>query len=510
MGITNLLDRAVENWPANIALSYQGQAITYQTLRADVNSLAKSLMVLGLKKGDVLGVYLLSNPQFAMLYLACFRIGVIVSPMSFRLQADDLAYLIDYAKPSYIFSQSELLSVLLEARPDYQGWQLALLDKPAQSITKPYVLWDDLLESGTILDSEFPSIDAEDPATYFSTSGTTGQPKLVIHQHKQFLYNAEYHAQLLNITEQDVSLAPLAICFNLTFGHQFMAALYSGSTLELMPTFDPLKVLKRIQSKQITLLYMVPAMYSALLNCIPEAQLITHKLRSCIVAGEAVPLALHQKFKQVFGLYLSEGIGMSEALFYAINIRQGYKLGSQGPAVIGAEIKIMDEVGEKELALNEMGEIWIKSPTILTGYLNKPEQTQKALINGWLRTGDLGQLDSEAYMWFRGRINSLILHRGHRIAPIEIEAALYQHPDVLEAAVLGVKAANGDNNIIAYVVCKADSVNAPADIQKFVQRTLPDYKWPSLIIPLDNLPRGISNKIDRRRLQEMADKQNLV
>lgn len=504
MGISKLLDHAAKTWPNNMAIRYQDEIITYQDLQTQVNNLAQSLQAQGLKKGDVLAIYLLSNPQFAILYLACFKIGIIVMPLSFRLNNETLSYLIDYAKPKFIISQTDLITNLIKANPKHQNWQLCSLESESSS-TRPCLHWQGLIDQGKNLNKPFPPINDEDTATYFSTSGTSGAPKLVIHQHKHFLYNAEYHAKLLKYTEHDTTLAPLAICFNLPFGHQFMAALYTGACLELMPTFEPKQVLERIKSKQVSLLYMVTAMYNEVIKLIPANEQINHNLRACLIAGEAVPTALHQRFHQIFNLYLSEGIGMSEALFYAINIKQNYKLGSQGSEVTGAEIKIKEDGGEnpKELGPKQMGEIWIKSHTITKGYLDNPEQTKKSLIDGWLRTGDLGQLDDENYLWFRGRISQLISRDQYKISPTEIEAALYQNPDVLEAGIVGVNNKKGDQDIIAFVVSKA----RPEELLNFIKPKLETYKLPQNIVILEKLPKGISNKIDRQQLQTMANQQ---
>lgn len=468
MGIASLLDRAVEHWPQNVAVRYQDQSLSYKSLQQKVYDLAQTLMSMGLKKGDALAVYLFSNIEYVILYLACFRIGVIVMPMSFRLKTKDLAYLLDYAKPKLLVTQNELLS---EITP----------------LQHPFHLIANLMQKKPALKRDFPIVTPDDIATYFSTSGTTGLPKLVIHQHKSFMYNAEHHAALFKYSEKDITLAPLAICFNLTFGHQFMAALYSGACLELLAAFEPAQVLERIKSGEVTLVYMVAAMYSEVMKFVKEGETIHHQLRACVAGGEALPLAVHEKFKQIFGFYINEGIGMSEVLFYAINMNQGYKLGSQGKAVIGAEIKIESE------------EIWVKTPTLMTGYFNMPEKTKETLINGWMRTGDLGVMDDEGYLWFRGRISALMAVHGHKIAPIDIEAVFYQNPQVLEAAVF----ASG-HRIIAYVALLPNSkLNAEA-LKQFVGTHLEQYKVPDQITILEQLPKGISNKIDRKQLQERA------
>lgn len=504
MSLSKLLDQAVSTWPNNIAIRYQNQNISYRDLQEQSNALAQSFIEQGFKKGDVVAAFLLSNPQFVTLYMACFRVGIILMPISFRISQEGLSYLIDHAEPKLIVTQNELLDKVINCKFQHNDWQLCLLEPTTNNINKPTLLWSDLISQGKNLKHPWPTVNEDDTATYFSTSGTTGAPKIVIHKHKNFLYNAEYHAKLLNYTEHDVTLAPLAICFNLPFGHQFMAALYTGACLELLPTFDPQQVLARIKSNQVSLLYMVPAMYSEVMKLINSNEEIKSKLRACLVAGEAVPLALHQRFKNIFGFYLTEGIGMSEALFYAINTKQNYKLGSQGPAVIGAEIKIKKEGGEnpEELPNNQMGEIWIKSPTIMAGYLNNPEQTKKTLINGWLRTGDLAELDEEGYVWFRGRISQLIHKDHHKIAPIEIEAALYQNPAVIEAGVVGVK-----QTIVAYVVLLPNQKISETELLNFIKSKLDAYKLPQHIVILDKLPKGISNKIDRQQLQTLANQQ---
>lgn len=489
MGITTLLNRAVEKWPKNIAIRFQTQSLNYTELQKNVNALAQGLMHKGIKKGDIIGGYLLSNPEFAILYLACFRIGAIVLPMSFRLTGEKLAYLIDYAKPKLIISQDVLLSQLSAAKPIYQEWELCTLEQD----------WQNLLENNNVA-PPFPIIEEEAVATYFSTSGTTGFPKLAIHKHKNFIANAKNHALLFRYTEKDVTLAPLAICFNLTFGHQFMASLYSGATLELLATFEPSEVLKRISSGEVTLLYMVSAMYSEVIKLIGKAQPLTHKLRACVAGGESTSLATQQKFKSLFGFYINDGIGMTELLFYGMNMHPEQKPGSQGRAVKGAFIKIMNPQGDSPVTTGEMGEIWVRSEAMFAGYLDKPEQIAKTLIDGFVRTGDLGLLDEEDYLWFRGRISSLIHIQGQEVAPMEIEAAFYQYPDVLGAAVF-----QANQKIIAFVSLNSKTATSIAELKNFIAKHLEAFKIPDRIILLDALPKGISNKIDRLVLQEAAN-----
>jgi long-chain acyl-CoA synthetase len=502
--LSDLLSHAASCFPDNKAICFEGKSMSYIELEKSVSKLAKNLLHLGIKKGDVCSVFLYSNLEFCIFYFACFKIGAIVMPMSFRLKAEDLSYFIDYAKPKLILTQPELCHELEKNQASHKSWQLVMKDSLKKPAFKETVFLDDLLSLKPSKEYLYPDVGPDDVAAYFSTSGTTGLPKLVIFQHKQFLANAKNHARLLNYKQNDVTLAPLAICFNLPFGHQFLASLYSGACIELMATFDPQKVLEKIQSKNCTLLYMVSSMYSQVMKKIPENTLIDHTLRSCIVAGEAVPLAIHQRFKKLFGFFLTEGIGMSEALFYAINTKQGYKLGSQGPAVMGAKVKVCNEKKE-DLPKNTMGEIWIKSEMATAlGYLDHPVQTQKTLVDGWLKTGDLAVLDEEGYIWFCGRISSLIHKNGKKIAPMEIEAVFYQHPCVLEACVVGVTK-NEKVQIKAYIALRLSTSTDEKALYDFIKLHLDSEKIPDKIEFLDDLPKGISNKIDRSALQKMAD-----
>lgn len=503
--ITDLLSQASQCFDQSLALRLDERTLTFQELEENVSKLAQSLLHIGVKKGDVCAAYLFSNIEYCIFYLACFKIGAIVLPLSFRLKAVDLVYFIDYAKPILIISQQELIEELSQALSQHDQWDLLVIDSLNKHSFKKTFFWNDLLNKKHLKVLSFPNIGPEDIATYFSTSGTTGLPKLVIHQHKHFLANAENHAKLLGYKKDDVTLAPLAICFNLPFGHQFMASLYSGSCLELMPSFDPLKLLDKIKSKRCTLLYMVPSMYTQLLKHITDYTCIDHHLRACIVAGEAVPMALHEKFKEVFGLYLSEGIGMSEALFYAINIKQGYKLGSQGKSVIGSQVKVVDEEGHTA-AIGSIGEIWIKSEMATSlGYLNRPIQNKQILCDGWLKTGDLAKIDREGYIWFRGRISSFISKNGLKIAPMEIEAIFYKHPFVLEACCVGVSA-GGTVKIIAFISCKPNTTLESDKLIDYARQHLEAQACPDEIRFMDALPKGISNKIDRKTLQELAEK----
>lgn len=254
------------------------------------------------------------------------------------------------------------------------------------------------------------------------------------------------------------------------------------------------------------MLYMMPVMYNKLATLAATSPPpIANQLRLCVVAGDVTPSSVFKRFKTCFGLDLCEGLGMTETQVYALNPVSGNKkIGSVGIPIDTLQVEIHDEQN-RTLPDGKIGEIVVKGEVVTKGYLNNPQATAETFRDDWFLTGDLGCFDHEGYLWFKGRKKQIIIRGGSNISPQEVEEAFYQYPDVLEAAAVGVPDKILGERVKAYVVLKPGSTPiSETEIINFARQRLADYKVPESVEFLDELPKGITGKIDRRRLREQT------
>jgi long-chain acyl-CoA synthetase len=285
-----------------------------------------------------------------------------------------------------------------------------------------------------------------------------------------------------------------------------LAALRVGATLDILPRFDAHQVLDRIEQDSVTMLYMMPVMYHALVKLAETRAIrILNRLRLGIVAGDTTPFVVFEGFERCFGLELCEGIGMTETQMYTLNpLAEGKKLGSVGKPVPYQQVSVQNDQGGI-LGTGEVGEIAVKSEIVTGGYLNNPGATAESFRDGWFLTGDLGCFDEDGYLWFRGRRKQLIVHDGSNISPQEVEEVFYHHHVVSEVGVIGVPDVVEGENVQVFVALKPGADGVTEDmLLEFARHHLADYKLPERILFVDSLPKGATGKIDRRRLKEVA------
>ncbi|MGK7907433.1 MAG: class I adenylate-forming enzyme family protein [Synechococcus sp.] len=501
--LSQILDRTSERCPQQIAISFGDRTYTYAELKDLADQLARSLIELGIRKGDRIGVFLFNCPEMLLCYYACFKIGAVVVPILHCLKSAELKYIINHSQPKLLISQraifSEAISIekelpsvekyyLIDGRPKDLG--------PARSLAE---LLNENLQ-GTVL----PEVDRNDVAIVIYTSGTTGKPKGVPLTHGQLTEHTVSHAKLVDYCSSDRTLLCLALCCNFGFSHQMLPAAYTGATLEIVPRFEPETVLDIVLNRGITMLYMMPVMYNEMIQiAASRGHSLSNQLRLCVVAGDATPLSVFNQFRHYFGLDLCEGLGMTETQIYTLNpLGKNKKLGSVGLPVSYMQVEVQDDRGQT-LPTGTVGEVVVKGSIVTKGYLNNPEATTQSFRDNWFRTGDLGYFDEDGYLWFKGRIKQIIIRGGSNISPQEVEEAFYQHPDVLEAAAIGLPDPKWGEKVKAYVALKPESnpISEEAMLD-YVRHRIADYKVPEYIEFVRSLPKGVTGKIDRRRLRE--------
>jgi long-chain acyl-CoA synthetase len=490
------------SYPDKTALIFNQQNWTYAELDEIANRLAASLIQLGIQPGDAIGLHLSNCPEMVFCYYACFKIGAIAVPLNNRLKGSELQYILNhcgarlYIGQPDLFSEVERMTALL---PSIQHYYL-LAEAQLFPNTQPFAKL--LAQSETKV--KFPTIANDAIAAILYTSGTTARPKGVTHTHHTLERTAEYCIETVKLNHEDILCGMLPLCHIFGFALQLVSGVKMGATLLIIPQFEPELVLRSLRQHRATILFGLPVMYNALTHY-PEA--CTYKLsslRTCIAGGDAVPSSLQQRFQDIFGVEISEGCGMTEVIPYSLNPPSGEKrVGSIGKAAVGMSLRLVDEQG-KDVPQGEVGEVLVKSEAMTIGYWHHPEATAATIKDGWLYTGDLAWMDADGYYWFVSRKKEIIVRGGSNISPLEVEAVLYQHPAVKEAAVIGVPDRVWGERVQAYVAFRDGQSTTELELKEFVSEKIAAYKVPEAIAFLPELPKGLTGKIQRKALKDGA------
>ncbi|QHS21629.1 fatty acid--CoA ligase family protein [Virgibacillus sp. MSP4-1] len=511
MNLSDQLSITAKNHLRETAYVFQGDEKTYQELEGAVTKFASSLKELGYGKGDHIALVSGNTPHFVIGLYGAMRTGATVIPINPIYTADEISYIINDGDVKGIITLDVLLEkfehmshlipnvehyIVGETNPEMHFNQSPLAEK-LKSFAQ-------LLEQGS-LDLERPELDDEDTAVILYTSGTTGKPKGAMLTHKNLYSNAKDVADYLKIGPDDRIIAALPMFHVFCLTVALNAPLMNGSQVLIMPKFSPVEVFKAAKDYQITVFAGVPTMYNYLLQH-PEADSESFEsMRLCISGGAAMPVALLENFEKKFKVMISEGYGLSEAspvtCFNPLD--RPRKPGSIGQSIIHVENRVVDEFGE-EVPVGETGELVVRGPNVMKGYYKMPEETNAALKDGWLYTGDMAKMDDEGYFYIVDRKKDMILVGGYNVYPREVEEVLYDHDKIAEVAVIGVPDPDSGEAVTAFAVLKDGEEVSESELITYCSQHLAKYKVPANIEFLDELPKNTTGKVLRRSLKEIV------
>ncbi|RFU63553.1 fatty acid--CoA ligase family protein [Peribacillus saganii] len=492
------------------AFYFMDQATTYAELDASVTKFADGLGKLGVKKGDHVALLLGNSPYFIIGLYGALRLGATVIPINPIYTPDEIGYILNNGDVRTVITLDILLPLMEKMDSLLPGVEHVIscdtteekggLDVHSLSIYPKLKSFTSVVASG---DAGFqgPELEEDETAIILYTSGTTGKPKGAMLTHKNLYSNAQDVADYLKINENDrvITALPMFHVFCLTVA--LNAPLMSGGTLVIVPRFSPKEVFRIASEYEITLFAGVPTMYNFLYQYEEGTAEDLKSLRLCISGGASMPVALLNSFEKKFNVQISEGYGLSEAspvtCFNPLD--RPRKPGSIGTSIIHVENRVVDELGE-EVPVGQVGELVVKGPNVMKGYYKLPEETAAAIKDGWLYTGDLARMDDEGYFYIVDRKKDMVIVGGYNVYPREVEEVLYSHPDVVEAAVIGVPDPNQGETVHCFVVKKNDLLTE-AELKAFCSEHLAKYKLPSQIDFLEELPKNTTGKILRRSLR---------
>ncbi|RKF18023.1 long-chain fatty acid--CoA ligase [Alginatibacterium sediminis] len=512
LNLASGLERIANIDPEKTAVVCGPQSLSYQQLNAMANQVANGLLELGIQAGDKVALGCPNLPFFPAIYYGILKLGAVVVPLNVLFKAREITYHLrdSEAKAYFCFEGTAELPMqsmgaegFAQAPECLHMISICLSDKSKQLAQGAgqidFMPW--LAKQGS--DFETSSQQADDTAVILYTSGTTGQAKGAELSHSNMLSNAMASQHLMRLSCDDVALVTLPLFHS--FGQTVLmnAAILSGSSMVLVPKFDPTAVLTLLDQHGVTVFAGVPTMYIALISAAAQSESIAQirqNMRLGISGGASLAVEVLEQFESIFDVPILEGYGLSEtAPVASFNYPDRPRIaGSVGQAVCGAMIKTVDSDG-KTCAANEKGEVLIKGPNVMKGYYKRPEATELALAGGWFHSGDIGRIDEHGNLYIVDRIKEMIVRGGFNVYPREIEEVLMQHPKVQMVAVIGTEDFKFGEEIHAHVIAVDDFSDA-SELTNWCKERLADYKYPRQFHFRDSLPMTATGKILKRKL----------
>jgi fatty-acyl-CoA synthase len=497
MNLAHWVERHAAFAPGKAAIRFAGQELSYGALAERVRQAAGRLAALGVGQGDVVGFLGFNDPEMLVLLFACARAGAILLPLNWRLAPPEHARVLGDARPRVVVVGPGCLAQAAVLRETMQGMVWLSLDTAAPG----WPAWSGLAPAcAAPRPTEEASFDA--PVLLCYTSGSTGAPKGVVLTQEALFWNAVNSAHMHDLTSADRVLTTLPMFHVGGLNIQTMPALHAGATVELQAKFDPSAALEAIERGRITLAVFVPAQLTALMEHPRWQAADLSSLRMLTTGSTIVPETFVRRVHER-GVPLVQVYGSTETCPIAAYLRveeADRKAGSAGlPALYGA-LRIVDDAGN-DRAAGEVGEILVRGPSLMRQYWNAPEATALAMREGWYRSGDIGRLDRDGYLYVVARKHDMIISGGENIYPAELETILLECPAILEACVVGRPDARWGEAVVAAVALKPDARMSEADVLALFDGRLARYKRPREVRFVEALPRSALGKVKRDDLR---------
>ncbi|WP_102160168.1 long-chain-fatty-acid--CoA ligase [Zhihengliuella halotolerans] len=508
ISVAAILAESASRYPERAAVSVGGESTSYRELWAQARSYAGALRDVGIGDGDRVAVLIPNVADFARVYYAVLSLGAVVVPIHALLKRHEIAYVLDDAGAKLMICAAPLLGEGA-AGAERSGVPVLSVLAPADSAA-------DGLESraaAAVPIETYVPRRPEDIATILYTSGTTGKPKGALGTHLALVEQTNVLLlDTFDIRPGDRLFGGLPLFH--TFGQTVVlnCGLRAGAEILLLPRFTGAGALELVLEKGVNVFFGVPTMYVALLEAAAARGERPEELRYAVSGGASLPVAVLDAFEERFGAKVHEGYGLTETSPVACFNRVGRepRPGTVGTPIWGVDVEIADpmEPGRVELLpRGELGEIVIRGHNLFSGYLNRPEATAEAIVDGWFRTGDLGTKDDDGYLRIVDRTKDMILRNGYNVYPREVEEALLEHPGITNAAVYGVPdEKHGQEVAAAITVDEAAGLDAAA-VKEWIAGRLAAYKYPRRVEIVAEFPLGPSGKILKRELAARHDQQ---
>ncbi len=495
MTLVEMLERNSKENSEKNAIIFQNSEITYRELNETVNRLANTLLEMGIKKGDRVGIMLPRIPELVISFLSIAKVQGIAVPINFELPAMGIQNILDSISARFFFVYSPFLELLKKSLPKDSGTLIIVVGNEERE----YLSWSKTVRKGK---RNNPCLEVkDDDVVYLNyTSGSTGNPKGAITTHSNIYWNTLASVDALKLTSDDVH-----ICMFAPFAHPheiFARPLYLGGTMVLIDKIYPKSIAEAISKYKVTCMMGLAPMYENLLDMLEHKNYDLSFLRIPESGGMYTRVELIERFKQKLRVPIIPVWGSTETTGIAIANRPGERIlpGSVGNPCTSYEVRIVDEYGV-EIPHGEIGEMIFRGPAVVKGYYENAENNQTCFKDGWYYSGDFGRKDEKGNFYFVERKTGMMKVAGLKVYPLEIELALMDHPDIKEVAVISARDRLRGEIPKAIIVTKDGKRLTEKDVLGFCKERLPHYKLPRIVEIRESLPKIGSGKINKKVLQ---------
>jgi acyl-CoA synthetase (AMP-forming)/AMP-acid ligase II len=500
MNVGEILRFFADKHPDKPAVYYSHKTITYRELNIRANKLGNKFLSVGFQANDKIAILMRNCSEYVEIVFGMAKIGAIPVCVNFRLVGEEIKYIVNDSDSKGLILEEEFIEKIVPITDQLQidPEKYFLVGHGIQSGMTSY---ETLFES---VSEENPSVDVDENSCFVMcyTSGTTGKPKGVVASHKSKIFESLAQAVEYRVHSDDIHLVAAPLCHS---GGMFLAMerILIGGALCIMKRFDPEEALKLIEEKRATNTFMVPTMLNSILE-LPDSVKVkcdVSSMRVISCAGAPLPTRVKEGVIDFFnkaGLF--EHYGSTEASVVTLlkPIDQMRKVRCAGRPFWGVEIKLLNK-GEEQVSVDEVGEIFIKSPFMMDGYYKGGEE---GFEGDWFASGDLAKQDEEGFFYIVDRMKDMIISGGENIYPAEIEDILYSYPKILEAAVIGVPDEKWGESVKTLIVLKGGQISNQDEIIEYCRKRLAGFKIPTSVSFVPELPKNTSGKILKWKLRE--------
>ena len=495
---------AVER-PDHPALRWSGGQLTYGQLDERANRLAQALAGAGVGAGDRVAYLDKNSPEQLELWFAAAKLGAVPTPVNYRLAPPEVQFIVADSQAKFFAVGEEFVPAVRKVEAELPGVMMAVIgsaDGEWPSLTE----WRDQHEA---IDPDIP-VDFEDVACQLYSSGTTGRPKGVELTQRNLSDARHRYLEMMGLGPDAVSVVPMPL-YHIGGSGWAMAGFWQGATNVLVREIVPAQLVETMIEERVTHGFIVPAVIQFMLAIPGVADRDWSRLEAVLYGASPISETVLAGAIRTFGCRFVQAYGLTESTGTVIYLPaedhdpdgpNRHRLRACGVPISGTEARIVDPLTGDAVADGQVGEIWVKGPTVMKGYWNRPEQTAEVVTaEGWLRTGDAGYRDEDGYFYIHDRVKDMIVSGGENIYPAEVENVVMSHPDVADVAVIGIPHEKWGETPRAMVVRTAGSELTEPALLAYCRERLAGFKCPTSVEWLDELPRNPSGKVLKKDLR---------
>ncbi len=502
--LSEVINRNAQIYPDKTAFIFENNRYTFRQLNERVNRLINGLANLGVTKGDRVAILSYNCPQYFEVF-GVAKAGRICVPLDSRSAGRELVYLLNNSKASTLVTANEFADAAISIRPEIPLVKnIICLD----AVREDTLNYEELIAGSPSYEPTEEVIE-DDPCLFIYTSGTTGRPKGAVHTHRSII--AECLVTYYDVAADDICLCVMPLFHSGGSMGYLFPCFHTGAAIVVLRRFDETQILQTIERESITHTSLVPTMITRLLQHPDIAKYDLSSLRTIKYTGAPMPVEVLKTGIRLLGSIFIQAFGQTEANSITALDKEDHKvtgsekeikrLGSAGRPVPSIRFRIVNELDE-DVPVGEVGEVIVRSPGMMKGYWELPEETEAAFRNGWLHTGDMARADEDGYVYLVDRKKDVIISGGENIYSKEIEDILYLHPAVSEAAVIGVPDKKWGEAVKAVIVLKEGMKATEEEIIDFCKEHLASWKKPKLVEFWKELPKNPGGKIMKASIRE--------